>query len=576
MALDLTNATRDIFRKYDISGILEKHNSSLSEEADSYAFPIDNNTVGKFTVPKTGWGTLINVQVDKERDTVSSKIWKVLEDKNDEIKQIISEELNSQNIQHRLEDLTYSKESSWSQGSKTIYLKIWTYTKTGTESKTPVWFAIAFKGLKQKRGDPHELMTASLIAMGNEIQVSSFNRMPLEQREKAFEDLTEEIYSNATKVNGMSSKDRDLIRGDFVNLAKALSVSNYVIKLLKRKGYKIDKVYQTGAKWDSEIQSFKGGGGNKDKYKTIIKAYNSSDLIVKFSNQNRTHYWGLSLKKKGVGLKEPDPTLLNKPIVGEGKGASQGYLFAKINQAGKDKLNKAEKDFYTEVYKVAFGTVPPTVGDWRKTWLKNLDNRLSDKEKNAALTGKEYRTANGVIKYPQNTYFETIDEVFRETFEQPEVFKEFLDVAFRINIDSYVNQENFHFSLITGSGDLTKDGKLLVKYPDEKTSAFMNEVFTLLFDKGPGGKRKVGPKDFHVVQTRGKKQAFQVGATAAKLFYTMKIGGASANSGLPIVDLEVRYKGPITNNPQFQVFITPTFKRYLNAKKQQLGRMHAF
>lgn len=575
MALDLTKCTRDIFRTFDISGILEKHNSSLSEDADSYAMPIDNNKVGKFTVPKTGWGALISVQVDKERDNVSSKIWKVLEDKNDEIKQIISKELDSQNIQYRLEDLTYAKESSWSQGSKTIYLKIWTYTKNGSESKNPIWFAIAFKGLKQKRGDPHELMTATLIAMGKEIEVSLFNRLPLDQRESEYEKLTEEIYNNAQKVSGMSSKERDLIKGDFVNLAKALSVSNYVIKLLKKKGYTIEKVYQTGAKWDSEIQSFKGGG-KKDKYKEIIKAYNSSDLIIKFSNQNRTHYWGLSLKKKGVGIKEPDPTLLNKPIVGEGKGKSPGYLFAKIDQAGKDKLNKSEKDFYTKVYKAAFGTNPPTSGDWRNTWLKKLDSRLSDKEKNAALTGKEYRTPNGVVKYPKNTYFETIDEVFKETFKQPEVFKEFLDVAFRINIDSYVNQENFHFSLITGSGDLTKDGKLLVKYPDEKTSTFMNEVFTLLFDKGPGGRKKIGPNDFHVVQTRGKKQAFETGSTAAKLFYTMKIGGGSVNSGLPIVDLEVRYKGPLTMNPQFQVFITTTFKRYLNSQKQKLGRMHGF
>jgi hypothetical protein len=575
MALDLTKCTRDIFRTFDISGILEKHNSSLSEDADAYAMPIDNNKVGKFTVPKTGWGALISVQVDKERDNVSSKIWKVLEDKNDEIKQIISKELDSQNIQYRLEDLTYAKESSWSQGSKTIYLKIWTYTKNGSESKNPIWFAIAFKGLKQKRGDPHELMTATLIAMGKEIEVSSFNRLPLDQRESEYEKLTEEIYNNAQKVSGMSSKERDLIKGDFVNLAKALSVSNYVIKLLKKKGYTIEKVYQTGAKWDSEIQSFKGGG-KKDKYKEIIKAYNSSDLIIKFCNQNRTHYWGLSLKKKGVGIKEPDPTLLNKPIVGEGKGKSPGYLFAKIDQAGKDKLNKSEKDFYTKVYKAAFGTNPPTSGDWRNTWLKKLDSRLSDKEKNAALTGKEYRTPNGVVKYPKNTYFETIDEVFKETFKQPEVFKEFLDVAFRINIDSYVNQENFHFSLITGSGDLTKDGKLLVKYPDEKTSTFMNEVFTLLFDKGPGGRKKIGPNDFHVVQTRGKKQAFETGSTAAKLFYTMKIGGGSVNSGLPIVDLEVRYKGPLTMNPQFQVFITTTFKRYLNSQKQKLGRMHGF
>jgi len=38
---------------------------------------------------------------------------------------------------------------------------------------------------------------------------------------------------------------------------------------------------------------------------------------------------------------------------------------------------------------------------------------------------------------------------------------------------------------------------------------------------------------------------------------------------LPLVNLEVRYKGAITASPQFQVFITTDFKQfYKNAKRQ--------
>ena len=45
---------------------------------------------------------------------------------------------------------------------------------------------------------------------------------------------------------------------------------------------------------------------------------------------------------------------------------------------------------------------------------------------------------------------------------------------------------------------------------------------------------------------------------------------------LEICDLEVRYKGAITNNPQFQVFITTKFRRYLAMAKSRLGSMHGF
>ena len=66
----------------------------------------------------------------------------------------------------------------------------------------------------------------------------------------------------------------------------------------------------------------------------------------------------------------------------------------------------------------------------------------------------------------------------------------------------------------------------------------------------------------------------QASAQAAKLFYTMKIG--RNGRPLPIVNLEVRYKGAITNNPQFQVFIHTNFQRFMAAAKRQLGSRHAF
>ena len=58
------------------------------------------------------------------------------------------------------------------------------------------------------------------------------------------------------------------------------------------------------------------------------------------------------------------------------------------------------------------------------------------------------------------------------------------------------------------------------------------------------------------INKKGAKvqQAYQEGATAAKLFFEMKIG--KPNKEHSIVMLEVRYKGALTAEPQFQVFMS--------------------
>ena len=54
-----------------------------------------------------------------------------------------------------------------------------------------------------------------------------------------------------------------------------------------------------------------------------------------------------------------------------------------------------------------------------------------------------------------------------------------------------------------------------------------------------------------------KIQAFDVGATAAKLFYVVKVGG------MDIIKIELRYKGSFTAQPQFFAVFTNKFKALL-------------
>ena len=557
----LEKAAQKVYEEFKIEDVIVSHNNR--EDPNAYTFPVASDDIGKVEKPKTGYGVVLNVQVKTKRDIIGRRIWDALDP--ERVREIFQEAYAEQEMAAEIEDLQYMRDQGWSAGARTILLETYPLKKDGTRPRWPKVFVIALKGLKNDAADPHELMTATLIAMGNVYNPSSLNT------EKKMQDLTEDIAANASKVNGAKTAEIRSIAGDYVNLAKALTVSNYVVKLLKiEKHYKIDKVYQTGAKWDKQIKAFKGFNAKQlQSQDFIIKAYNSSDLIVEFSKDKYKHFWGLSLKKKGIGRTEPDPTLLNKPVVGQGtftaakgKGTRSGYLTYKLGLDEGRELLAEESKFWKGVYEVKFGFKPKGT---RLTWMRQLDNVLSGDDKTAALTGGEWRGK----KYPDNSYFEEIDKAFKRVFTKQDNFKEFLDIVFRINIDNYVNKEEFHFSLITGSGDLRNDGVLQVNNPNEKSSVLMNEVFGKLF-----GRKGITDKDYIVEKMKGKKQAFERGATSAKLFYTMKIG--RTGRALPIVNLEVRYKGAITSNPQFQVFVHTNFQRFMAAAKRQLGSKHAF
>ena len=82
--------------------------------------------------------------------------------------------------------------------------------------------------------------------------------------------------------------------------------------------------------------------------------------------------------------------------------------------------------------------------------------------------------------------------------------------------------------------------------PLEKEGRLISEIFRQLFGDPDN-------TSFKIIQQDNRKHAFEEGATAAKLFYTMLIGKKNPVS---IVDLEVRYKGTLTSEPQFQVFMS--------------------
>ena len=383
--------------------------------------------------------------------------------------------------------------------------------KEGKESGNPI-LSIHFqtKGLSNgeggKRSDPHELMTACLILEMNKVNVSQLNSKTGESHDEDIKQLVDKLATTASKVQGSAGLDgfyldRDKQDPDVVNLAKAISVSNYIIDEIGTGN--VETVWQTGTKWASEVKKFNVGP-------KTIKNYNSSDIIVKFNINKSTHYWGLSLKKRGItgGTPDVEPTLLNKPLMG-----SRGFIEKKLKSmnggpAAIKKIEDAKLKFFRGAIKA-------------KTKNKNYKNKPIDKMPikevlkavDTLFTNRNDKSSmlRGQGEYAQNPniYFKAIDEVFMKNFNNnKEFFEEFMDLVFKIKLDSYITDTNFHFSLVTGTGDY-KNGKIMEVHPPlEKEGRLTSEIFKKLF----GAPHK---DSFKIVRQDNRKHAFEQGATAA-------------------------------------------------------------
>ncbi len=458
-----------------------------------------------------------------------------------------------------------------------------------------------YSGAGGKKPDPHELMTAALVLKGT-IKLSDLDKKPKERSEyvnkltKKLDELSKKVIGGDTGKNGFYM-DPKKTQPDYINLAKAISASNYILKEIENAGGKVQAVYQTGKSWHSDLGKFNAKGD--------IKNYNSSDIVVRFKigNKGPDHFWGISLKKTGVkksGDPEAEPTLLNKPLMG-----SSGYLekTMKISASDVSDVEKMKKHFfykaigmYSNHYRDSIGTLSKASQNTIDALsvkngiekvsiqdiLKTSDEIFSGDEKSDMLMGKgKYQPSefskskfyfmtmpdNKAIK-SRNIYFETLHKVFiKNCDENPLFFIKFLDLIFKNKLKKLIETSEeyaFHFSLMTAVGTYSPNRGFVIKEPIEKENKTSSETFIKIFSN------KV-KKDYKILpRTNGKIHCFETGANGgAKLHYTMKIGDVE------IVDLEVRYKGALTAEPQFQVFlstnpngINKAYKDMLKSKKK--------
>lgn len=348
-----------------------------------------------------------------------------------------------------------------------------------------------------------EIMTACIVLM---------NQKNIKQVKHP--DTNDLIVSAQKKFDSVvGSKDRKELLGQFVNnyndLATAISSSNAILDIVGT----ARKVFWVGKTWDSEISPFNPPMGN-------IRDYNSSDIVVLGTDGI---YYGFSLKKKST-KKAQDPTLINKPITG-----SRSFLKGLMSDQDLTKIEDAKYSFFDSVI----------MDHYNKT--KRELKKIKDKDK-TKLIGQISQSKMGTyLKSKKNKFFKTADKIILSGGGS-EFAVAFLEQIFRTKLSEVESAGKFKFYLLTGIGQNGSE-QLSVDSADVQDLPSTMEVVSKLIDEGLTVKR-----------TSKKKQAWDEGTNAAKIFHTIYAGNK------PIVNIEVRYKGSYTANPQFQATATPNFK----------------
>ena len=344
-------------------------------------------------------------------------------------------------------------------------------------------------------------------------------------------EIIEAAKGEWSKIVGAKGKEKllDQFTENWYDLATSVSSCNAILDITGT----ASKVFWTGQSWDKEIKPY-----NPDV--EGIKDYNSSDMVVLGGDGI---YYGFSLKKK-PSSKADDPTLINKPITGE-KSELKSILSAK----GLSNIEDAKVKFFDRIIKdyTKFNS-----GD--KKLIKKGINKLSPKQKAALIRKVNNDWINDRLrgKGPtKNIFWKTFDEELqkaKKTFCQ-----KFIELLFRMDLNKLMGKASsqFKFYLLTGIGKQTSTG-IFVEKAEVKDLPSTIEVLSKVFKQN---KLKLGKtldkKGSPIAQPwewEGGKEL------SAKVRYTIY------NGNVPLINLEVRYKGSKTAEPQFQAIATPSFR----------------
>ena len=405
------------------------------------------------------------------------------------------------------------------------------------------------------------------------------------------------VYGEGLKQKALKAfnpTDRDFLTAAAQGISAALSIRDWVPVRSKESGTVIsrpvcDKVFLTGNSWPTEVQKFE-----VDAYG--FQSYNSSDIIFQWKNPKGLAYYGVSLKKK-PSVRDPDPTLINKAFdsILSGQGEKEikelNKIKTKIEDARTKYFARVVREAVKEGYlKIVKGTLPSDDEKLMKISLKgevkgvfkskspmalinikgkgNIDLSNPSKQTDPNIfqikDGKSYREfTRGEMKDKKlsmrafvNSRVASNDSVYNAIIpvmnEYADKFAEaLLNLVLKINLYKELDENQFAFALVTAAGDIDKDGN-----PKNIENIKAKGLYTVLC--GLSALNKGSSKYEMILDKEANKKS-----DGAKVFLMLKKGK------IDILNLQLRYKGGFTGQPQFQATLTKDFKEILT---EQYGK----
>lgn len=366
--------------------------------------------------------------------------------------------------------------------------------------------------------------------------------------EKGFTDLIDSNNSEAVK---------DMAGG----ISAAIGVRNYLTKNGETGGKRMSPtIYMTGNVWPREVEKFRVSAyGFED--------YNSADVIV---TADKTTFYGLSLKKKRKAA-AGEPTLINKAF----DSVLDGKQFDKI----KEELANIRSEYFSNlvVEAVQKRIILKEHIEGFDTLKKTPQGRkelFEAKKRNKKLFDRSYIDTKGYAAHKQGYLADVTKDpksmryfVNKKLAEQDNpLWKEFVKILNKyadLFADSLINiilkvklfeeidskdlgKYKFNFFLVTGVGDVSTRGDVTI---DKATVLSLKTTLCGLTRIEEMNKNK----KYEIILNKEKKGE----SDAAKIFLQLKRGN------LTLLDLEIRYKGAFTPQPQFQGTLHPDFKKLL-------------
>lgn len=422
------------------------------------------------------------------------------------------------------------------------------------------------------------MMAAALMYSNQELDeyskdVSSLRSLMVDARTKIEKHLDKHIHFGSTAIQKgftdlMNENNKEALKDLAGGISAAKGVREYLAKSGESGGKNLSpSIYMTGNVWPKEVQKFQVKAYGFDDY-------NSADVLATADGET---FYGISLKKKR-GSSGGEPTLINKAF----DTLLNGSKFDNV----KKSLAQARQDYFS-------GLVIQAVekGIINKRDIDGFDNlKRTDagkkelfeaKKKDKKLFDRAYIDAKGFANNPDGGYIppkskerevmanphsmryfvnkslaETNNPLWKEFMsvmnEYSDLFAEtLLNIILKTKLFDEMEAKDlgkykFNFFLVTGVGDVSSKGEVRVGQasviPLKTTLCGLTRI-----------QEKFKNKKYEIILDEQKMKK----SDAAKIFLQLKRGDVT------LLDLEIRYKGAFTPQPQFQGTLNPQFKKLL-------------